>query len=121
MPCLYVSQAQQSVLLLCTVDVLRVGIHWNISLTSVHLGIVGEHDGWISLGFSPPDDNPVGSAKNSLVVVGTPNSMNFTSTGSTDVYKIANNSFAGMVRVPKGGDPVRNAGVTVTNGATILT
>ena len=100
---------------------LRVGIHWTISLTSVHLGIVGEHDGWISLGFSPPDDNSIGSAKNSLVVVGSPNSTNLTSTGSIDVYKIVNNSLAGMVRVPKNVDPVRNAVVTVTNGTTVLT
>lgn len=99
----------------------RVGIHWNISLTSIFLGIVGEHDGWISLGFSPPDNKPIGSAKNSLVVVGTPNAMNLTGNGSVDVYKIANDSLAGMVGVPKGINPVRNAGVTVINGTTILT
>ena len=99
----------------------RVGIHWNISLTSIYLGIVGEHDGWISLGFSPPDNKPVGSAKNSLVVVGTPNAMNLSGNGSVNVYKIANNSLAGMVRVSKGVNPVRNAGVTVMNGTTILT
>ena len=82
--------------------------------------MVGPTQGWVSIGFSDSRESPLGSARDALVVVGSPDAKNPTTNGSVKVYKILNNTSAGMALVPDVSNPVTDAVVALVNGSTVL-